>query len=668
MKNDCLILLVLVLILCSQLVNAKTIAVHSGDNLDSKIESANGGDVVILSPGTYGPINLEDRNYAYSSPLVIKSDGTGMVTIQKTESTGNTVEFNNCSYIALEGVVIDNGLRGLYIKNSDHIIIKNNEIKNPGQEGIHIGQNSTYIDVIGNYIHDTGLTNSQWGEGVYVGTGSYSNVTFPDNCENIWIENNEIHDCGNGEGINIKAEAFRVTIKDNTIYSIAPGTNTQYNQAAITLEGASNSIANKYRLTESRDWWVENNEIYNITGGYSDWNNGIMFGGSGCYLLNNIIHDCDNNGIYGNSYATLDLPVYIYNNTISSNGTDMFVSGDIIDVYYTDPGINPNAPQTWYGAGLKYIIFKCDDLSLSNGEFNPNWYLFFDMVRTKQIKANLGLNGKGSDNDSGFWDAVNALDAELYFEMWNHGYEPINITGETQDVIDAEIIGNQDLMREKMGHGPIAYGAPYNAADINSVTALNTISEMQYVWFFSESVASSFKGTNLIRNGEVEFGDVSYSSFVNNYPIYKENAENAGRDYLTLQYHPPWTDSTERAEIAQIVDYCLAEGLVFVTLSEYYAIQNSGTALTTGVSLSNSSITLYPLQTFTLSATVLPKNVANKDVSWGLGTLGVLQSVFSCYFLTIVLIMRLNKLIETYHISYNGGKHYLVFTGDIGRL
>ena len=206
--------------------------------------------------------------------------------------------------------------------------------------------------MIGNHIHDTGLSNPQWGEGIYVGRGSYSTGVFPDNCDNIWIENNEIHDCGKGEAINIKGECFHVTVKGNTIYNVAPGIITQYNQAAISLEGPNNSIANNYRLTESRDWWVESNEVYNVAGGYSNWNNGIMVGGSGCYIINNIVHDCDDQGIYCNSYATLDFLVYIYNNTLSSNGTNMVECSDVTNVY-TVPEINPNAPQTWCGKGLK---------------------------------------------------------------------------------------------------------------------------------------------------------------------------------------------------------------------------------------------------------------------------------------------------------------------------
>ena len=369
MKKDYSIILVFVLAFCFQLGTARTIIVQSGDDLDDQVEAAEGGDTVLIGPGTYGPISLYEKNYSALAPLVIMSDGTGTVTIEANlPSSGSAVDFDNCSYIVIEGVVLNEGLTCFYVDACHHIVIKDNEIKNAGQGGIHIGLSSTYIDMTGNYIHDLGLTNPQWAEGIYVGTGYYGTSTvFPNNCEYIWIENNTLHDCGNGEAINVKGECFHVTVKGNTVYNIAPGTSTQYNQAAITMEGANNSIANSYRLTESRDLWVEENEVFNVSGGYSNWNNGILFAGNGCYVINNTVHDCDDIGIYCNSYATLDLPVYIYNNDSYSNGTNMTVGSGISSVYYTDPGTNPNLPQTWFEINTSsYIEGSATGVSLSD--------------------------------------------------------------------------------------------------------------------------------------------------------------------------------------------------------------------------------------------------------------------------------------------------------------
>jgi parallel beta-helix repeat protein len=191
------------------------------------------------------------------------------------------LELNNCSYIVFEGITFTNAMWGIYVKSSEHIIIKGNEIYNTGQEGCHIGGSSKYVDVIGNKIHD-----------------------------------------------------------------IHPGTAEQYNQAAITVEGSENSIKNNYRLSENRDIWVENNTIENVSGGYSDWNNGIMFFGTGVYILNNTVKNCANIGIYGNNWKNLGLQNFVYGNTISNCGTNMVIYSDV-KVSESNPGKNPHSPQKW---------------------------------------------------------------------------------------------------------------------------------------------------------------------------------------------------------------------------------------------------------------------------------------------------------------------------------
>jgi parallel beta-helix repeat protein len=257
------------------------------------------------------------------------------------------LELNNCSYIVFEGITFTNSMWGIYVKNSEHVLIRNNEIYYTGQEGCHLGRSSKYIDVIGNTIHNTGKFNSKWAEGVYVGSGSYGRNNFPDNCEYIWVEGNHIYETGNAEGINVKGESFHVTVRNNKIHDIHPGTSEQYNQAGITVEGTENSIKNNYRLSEKRDVWVENNTIENVSDGYADWNNGIMFFGTGVYILNNTISNCTNKGIFGNNWKNLGHQNYVYGNTISGCGTNVVIDSEV-KVIETDPGKNPHSPQKWY--------------------------------------------------------------------------------------------------------------------------------------------------------------------------------------------------------------------------------------------------------------------------------------------------------------------------------
>jgi len=329
-----------------QATQANIIVVNPGEDLNEILNNAKGGDTVLVKQGTYTNLILSNKKYSEKAPLVIRADGSEAVIVSgDTITRGSSLEITNCSYIVIEGLTFINAMWGIYVKSSSHIIIRNNEIYNTGQEGSHIGRSSRYIDILGNNIHNTGQFRSKWAEGIYIGSGSYRN-NFPDNCEYIWIEGNHIYETGNAEGINIKGESFHVTVRNNKIHDIHPGTSVQHNEAGITVEGTENSIENEYRLSEKRDVWVENNTVWNVSDGYSDWNNGIMFFGTGVYILNNTVYNCADKGIYGNNWKNLGLQNYVYGNTISDCGTSMYLHPEV-KVSESDPGKNPNSPQKW---------------------------------------------------------------------------------------------------------------------------------------------------------------------------------------------------------------------------------------------------------------------------------------------------------------------------------
>ncbi len=340
--------ILLISILYSPVSESGIVTGEPGDDINSMINMAKGGDTIAVEAGTYSALQIQDLNFSAENPLVVRSVNPGDALILNTSITsGSAVEIRDCSYIRFEGFEIQGGLWGVYVKSSHHIILSGNEVKETGQEGIHIGYSSKYIDVIDNHVHDTGNTNPKWGEGIYIGSGSYGrNRAFPDNCEYVWVENNRVHDCGHGDGINIKGECFHITIIGNEVYNIAPGTEIQYNQAGISIESAANSIEHNYRIDEPRDIWIVNNYVHDISGGYADWDNGIMFTGTGSYVVGNKVNNCDNHGIFGNDYSALPHITYLYNNDVRSCGEENQYDSNLV-IKEENPGVNPNSKQDW---------------------------------------------------------------------------------------------------------------------------------------------------------------------------------------------------------------------------------------------------------------------------------------------------------------------------------
>lgn len=349
-----LICALLLMLVYNGTVNARIVDVPSGSNLQTAINQAKGGDTLLVEGGDYDIILIENRHFSESLPLVIKAQTARSVVVSSSSYTSTSpLRINNSSYVVIDGLVFKKGFSGPDVnKNSHHIILHNIEITEVGKSGLNIHGSSNYVDVINCEIHHTGLYEPAYGEGIYVGRGAYSSdwSNFPDNCEYIWIEGCKIYENGLGEAINIKGETFHATVKGNIIHDVHPSSNNpnQLNQAAISINDACHSNTRNYRLNESRDIWVENNIVYNVSGGEKPgWNNGIAFWGTGVYVINNTVSNCADYGILGHHWCNLNQQNYVYGNTVSDCSTNIYID-PVLKVKYESPVPNPHAPQTWY--------------------------------------------------------------------------------------------------------------------------------------------------------------------------------------------------------------------------------------------------------------------------------------------------------------------------------
>jgi hypothetical protein len=299
------------LLMCWGISFAATIVVNSGDNLSSAVSGAGGGDTVLVNDGTYGGFEITDRTFSEAQPLIIKAAPGAAPLLQ----TGNwyLAPITNSSYIVLDGLVMDGSGQPLYCTDVDHLILINLEVRNTGQEAVHIRGTSRYVDIINCHIHHTGSAEPQWAEGIYIGSGSQPFM----NCEYIWIEGNQIHNTGNSEGINIKPQSLHITVRGNTIHDITPGTSTQYNQSALSLEAPDFT----FKPGEDLDIWIEDNEIYNVT--FGQWANGMQLTAMGPRVTGNYIHDCEEYCIYFNTYGSGpgDFTTYLYDNRTENCGS-----------------------------------------------------------------------------------------------------------------------------------------------------------------------------------------------------------------------------------------------------------------------------------------------------------------------------------------------------------
>lgn len=299
------------------------------------------GTVIQLAAGEYGGLPIEDRTFTEAAPLYI----LGAPDLASTFTGGGYrgVYVARSSYVFMASLHVLSGWQdGVTVAASDHVVICDFEIHDLRQAGVVIHERSSYVDLLYSRIHDTGQENPQWGEGVYVGTGGSGG--FPDTTEHVWLEGSIITRTANSEGVNVKPETFHVTVRGNDISDTRPGTATQYNQSALTIEGSRGT--DFPRNGEERDVWVEANRVSNVRLGR--WADGIMVGGTGVYVLDNEVSDCEQDGIYVNGFGDLGMPVFIFGNMVTAVGGSDYRYASGVDVREESPGANPNRPQTWW--------------------------------------------------------------------------------------------------------------------------------------------------------------------------------------------------------------------------------------------------------------------------------------------------------------------------------
>ncbi len=277
------------------------------------IAMANPGDTVHFAKGIYEPLIVENKN-----GLTVVGDTTALPLFTAAGyGTGPGILIRNSSQIDLVGVRVEQSLWGIVIAESTDIAVFDSEIVDVGQEGFLIGENSHRIEISGNLVTRTGQRPgsngktdfSDFGEGIYLGTGGVLADGSYDQSTEIFIHDNEIS-FTTAEAIDVKPSVVGVEISNNTIHDIATA-----NSGAIVI-----SIGP--RVSPDPMVLIEGNSIYRITR-TSPWKDGnAIVLSAPAIVRNNVIWDVQHYGIYVDANFVSGTPaqLLITNNLIFSTG------------------------------------------------------------------------------------------------------------------------------------------------------------------------------------------------------------------------------------------------------------------------------------------------------------------------------------------------------------
>lgn len=248
------------------------------------LERYNEGDVVCLADPYQPAMTIEDFDGG-NKPLIIRPLHYLGTTIQSKNYIGTGLTIKNSSGIIIEGLIITGGLSAILVQDSSDITLIANRVFDIGNQAISIKPKyyggSHYL-IKDNIIFNTGRLHPRYGEGLYIGDGSYtkdkSRLKIRHTVSDVTIRNNIIHHTNN-EAIDVKANAYDVKIINNSISNV----DLQFN-AAIT-------VATESSYAELGGYLIENNVITDITNRSGYRPIGIAVGHGDTVIKNNLIID-----------------------------------------------------------------------------------------------------------------------------------------------------------------------------------------------------------------------------------------------------------------------------------------------------------------------------------------------------------------------------------------
>jgi hypothetical protein len=177
---------------CLETGYSRLVNVSTPTDLTNAINAALPGDQIRLAAGTYTGFRTITRSGTAANPITLCGPSTA--NIGGTGTTTGGINLNvKASYWNLYGFTMQTTFTPLWLMGATHVIVQGLEIYNVGQQAIAIQQFSTNNLIDANYIHDTGKTTAQYGEGVYVGTDAPHWVNgVPDRTDNNTVSNNTI--------------------------------------------------------------------------------------------------------------------------------------------------------------------------------------------------------------------------------------------------------------------------------------------------------------------------------------------------------------------------------------------------------------------------------------------------------------------------------------------
>lgn len=195
-----------------------TVQVKTAGQLVDALDAAAPGEVIQVADGEYdgnfvasAEADPEHPIYLCGGPdAVLKGDGP---------KGGYVLHLDGATGWRVLGLTISDGQKGVMVDGGQNNVLQNLVVEHIGDEGIHLRTHSSDNLVLDNQVHDTGLRNPKFGEGIYVGSAESNWCEYtdcePDRSDRNVVEGNTI-EAVTSEAVDIKEGTLDGVLFGNT--------------------------------------------------------------------------------------------------------------------------------------------------------------------------------------------------------------------------------------------------------------------------------------------------------------------------------------------------------------------------------------------------------------------------------------------------------------------
>jgi hypothetical protein len=206
------------------------------------------GETALVRGGTYTENLQMTRAGSATNPITVAVYPGETVVLHAASTSGDTYPIQiTGSYFRLQGFVIENGLgtsdANVYLSGgANHIEVSGNEIRNGQDQGVFADNTTSYLQFLGNRVHDNGLNHV---------SGQHQSHAFYIEGSHDLFANNVIYNHPYGFGIQIYPANHDTVVVDNTIAASA------HSSIVVGGSGSVYNVTIRNNVLYGDNWGVE---------------------------------------------------------------------------------------------------------------------------------------------------------------------------------------------------------------------------------------------------------------------------------------------------------------------------------------------------------------------------------------------------------------------------